>query len=105
MECPPELRRHTIRALGALEFLQTEQCPHDLLQKWQEELTRSESPIQIDKYYNGFTQDTITWHLYGLESEEVCAFTTGLNFKLQGKPAVWLEQIRCRYEYEIKFLE
>ena len=70
----------------------------DLLEKWGSKLSIKKSSIWIEKWH-GWTKDSLTWIFHGLESEDVCAFETSINSKLNRIRYVYFEQERCSYDY------
>ena len=101
-KAPSTLRKNARRAIDLLQDLPANQGLRKLLALWEKKLRRDENRISITEWYNGCTADSLTWIFYGLESEDVSAFTTSLNSKLEeleGEPKVSFEQERCRYYY------
>jgi hypothetical protein len=95
-----ELSPVTAKALFLLKYIKYEDLD-DLIKQWIRKLQIEESRICIE-YWPGWTRDSGTWIFYGLESEDVSAFTTSLNSKLKGKPKVYFEKECCRSYYFLR---
>ena len=92
-----ELSPVTAKALRLLEHIEYKDL-YDLIKQWIRKLIIEESRICIE-YWPGWTPDSGRWIFYGLESEDVSAFTTSFDSKLKGKPKVYFEKERCRDYY------